>query len=78
MLRQETLSSGLTHTWSSEKKRIRQVETGFLFDDAIDSNLYTYEETDEPITVYEMDATDADYQAALNELGVRTSDQSGT
>lgn len=37
--------------YSDEGKRIRQVETGIVYDDAIDTIpcKYTYEETNEPI-----------------------------
>lgn len=37
----------LVHTYSDEHKKIRQIETGIVYDDAIDiPNRYTYEETD--------------------------------
>ena len=40
-------SEVLVHTYSDEHKKIRQIETGIVYDDAIDvPNRYTYEETD--------------------------------
>lgn len=38
-------------TYSDEDLRIRQIETGIIYDDAVDviPNKYTYEETNEPI-----------------------------
>lgn len=43
------------HTYSDTGYRIRQVETGIVYDDAVDplSSSYTYEETDELIEVPE-------------------------
>lgn len=41
----------LFRTYSDENFRIRQIETGFVYDEAIDveSASFTYEETDEKI-----------------------------
>lgn len=38
-------------TYSDEGYKIRQIETGIIYDEAIDilESTYTYEETDEPI-----------------------------
>ena len=37
----------LTYTYSDNNKKIRQIETGNIYDDAYDiPNRYTYEETD--------------------------------
>ena len=45
----------LIRTYSDEQLRIRQIETGAIYDEAIDVSpvVYTYEETDEPIEVFE-------------------------
>lgn len=50
--------------------KIRQVETGIVYDDAVDviPCRYTYEATDEPIESEE-DATEQDYVDALHEFG---------
>lgn len=40
-------NQALVHTYSDEHKKIRQIETGIIYDDAYDiPNRYTYEETD--------------------------------
>lgn len=43
----------LYRTYSDENYKIKQIETGFIFDEAIDveSSTYTYEETDELIEI---------------------------
>lgn len=38
--------NGLTYTYSTRKKKIRQIQTGFLFDEAYDVIDYEYEETE--------------------------------
>ena len=45
----------LYRTYSNENFKIRQVETGIIYDEAIDveSSTYTYEETDELISTEE-------------------------
>lgn len=45
----------LYRTYSDESKKIRQVETGAVYDEAIDVDgaEWTYAETDEPIEEYE-------------------------
>ena len=60
----------LYRTYSDESYRIKQIETGFIFDEAIDieNAPYTYEETDIPI---EEEATEQDYLEALAKLGVK-------
>ena len=41
-----TENQPLVHTYSDEHKKIRQIETGSLYDEAYDiPNHYTYEET---------------------------------
>lgn len=55
----------LYKTYSSNGFRIRQVETGHIFDAAIDIApiKYTYEETETLIETYDMD-TNSDYAEA--------------
>lgn len=52
--------------------KLRQVETGILYDDAVDviPCPYTYEETDEPIESVDDEATAEDYENALSDMGV--------
>lgn len=45
----ELLEDGRTHTYSDAGFRILQVDTGIVYDDAVDSVSHTYEETDELI-----------------------------
>lgn len=53
MLRSETVD-GRTHTWSDLGMMIRQVETGTIYEDAVDVHgKYTYVETDIPIEDWE-------------------------
>lgn len=52
MLQSELIENGeRIHHWSDAGLKIRQVETGIVYDDAVDVMpcLYSYEETDEPI-----------------------------
>ena len=54
MIREELIEKGeRIHHWSDLNLKIRQIETGVVYDDAIDvlPCRYTYEETDEPIDV---------------------------
>ena len=52
MIREELIENGerIRH-WSDLNFKIRQIETGIIYDDAIDITpcKYTYEETNEPI-----------------------------
>lgn len=52
-----TLEDGtkLFRSYSDNGMKIRQVETGFIYDEAIDGEFapYTYEDTNEPIEVEE-------------------------
>lgn len=52
MIREEPIENGerVLH-WSDLNLKIRQIETGIVYNDAIDVApcRYTYEETDEPI-----------------------------
>lgn len=60
----------LYKTYSDNNYRIKQKETGNIYDEAIDVEdaPYTYEETDMPIE--EENATEQDYLEALAKLGV--------
>ena len=52
MLQSELIENGeRIHHWSDADLKIRQVETGIVYDDAVDVMpcRYSYEETDEPI-----------------------------
>ena len=51
MIVQETYSENLIRTYSDANMKIRQNETGAIYDEAIDVTpvRYTYTETDEPI-----------------------------
>lgn len=59
----------LFRTYSDKGMQIRKVGTDEVYDEAIDieNAPYTYEETDMPTD----DATEADYQDALREMGVK-------
>lgn len=74
MIVEKQLSPTLVRHYSDRYKMIRQIETGIIYEDAVDivPCRYTYEETDEPIPEVEEDATSEDYEAALNRLGVAT------
>jgi hypothetical protein len=65
----------LNRTFSDAGFYIVQNETGIKYSDAVDVMpcKYTYTETDEPIETIE--ATEADYLNALNELGVKTDEE---
>lgn len=49
MIRTETMADGRIRHYSDLGVKIRQVETGIVYEDAVDSFPYTYEETDELI-----------------------------
>ena len=70
----KTRSDGvnLFRNYSDEGLQIRKVGTDEIYDDAIavEDAPYTYEETDIPIDIPSEDATEADYQSALREMGV--------
>lgn len=69
----------LTRTYSDEGFYILQNETGIEYSEAVDVEgaPYTYTETDKPIEG-DGDATEQDYLAALNELGVQLDEESGS
>lgn len=52
--------------------KIRQIETGAVYDEAVDvlPCRYTYEATDEPIETEDAEATESDYLDALGRFGV--------
>lgn len=64
----------LYRTYSDIHMKIRQVDTGFIYDEAIDieNTPHTYEETDEPIENEFMDPQDA-----LDEIFGGESDEDG-
>ena len=59
----------LNRTYSDKGLQIRKVGTDEVYDEAIDIEdaPYTYEETEIPTE----DASEADYQEALREMGVK-------
>lgn len=59
MIQTEMIGDRIRH-WSNLGFKIRQVETGILYEDAVDiPGLYTYEETDIPIEGEEISAEEA-------------------
>lgn len=58
--------------YSDRGMKLRQIETGNLYDDAVDviPCPYTYEESDEPIESIDDEATAEDYENALSDMGV--------
>ena len=75
MLKVENVSDNLIRHYSDEGKKIRQIETGILYDEAVDvvPCRFTYEETDidaEILIDTDNKATETDYINALEELGV--------
>lgn len=71
MIQTEMIGERIRH-YSDADFKIRQVETGVVYEDAVDivPCPYTYEETDEPIEDHSGEATDEDYMLALASLGV--------
>ena len=70
MIIKETINENLVRHYSDDKKKIRQIETGLIYAEAVDviPCEYTYEEVEElPV---EEEATTADYEEALKSLGV--------
>lgn len=70
----------LYRTYSDNGFYILQNETNIEYEEAIDveNAPYTYSETNKPIPTEpsEEDATEQDYLNALNELGVKTDEES--
>ena len=58
--------------YSDQNVKLRQIETGHLYEDAVDivPCPYIYEETDVPIEDTYEDATVEDYESALSAMGV--------
>lgn len=54
MLVQEIVRNKFIHTYSNIYKKIKQIDTGELYDDALDliGSSHTYEETDQDIEGY--------------------------
>ena len=75
MIVEQILSETRVRHYSDVGMMIRQIETGTLYEDAVDEIpcRYTYEETDEPIPDDGEEAAAEDYEAALARLGVSTS-----
>lgn len=72
MIQSETINNDLIWHYSDARLRIEQVETGKVYDDAVDAIpcVYTYRETNEPIGGEDEDAAEEDYLSALASLGV--------
>lgn len=51
MIIQELIDNNLAYTYSNKGMKIKQIETGIIYDEAVDTLpcRYTYIETDEPI-----------------------------
>lgn len=62
----------LYRSYSDQGFYLLQNETGVEYSEAVDveSSKYTYTETDKPIETADNEATEADYQNALESLGV--------
>lgn len=63
----------LYRSYSDNGMQIQKVGTDELYEEAIDveNANYTYLETDIPVFVEGEEATEADYQAALRDMGVQ-------
>lgn len=61
MIRSEIIDNMVVRHWSDANVKLRQIETGTLWNDAVDilPCAYTYEETDEPLDPVEIDDTEA-------------------
>lgn len=61
MIKSEVYDNMVVRHWSDANVKIRQIETGTLWNDAVDilPCAYTYEETDEPLDPAEIDDTEA-------------------
>ena len=60
MLKTEKLPDGRVRHYSDADMMIRQIETGIVYEDAVDRTplLYSYEETDTPIATEEATVED--------------------
>lgn len=72
MIIEERTDDGRIRHYSDSGVKIRQVETGNVYEDAVDNvaGLYSYEETDMPIDEYVTDADKAEAYDIL--MGVET------
>lgn len=61
MIKSEIYDNTVVRHWSDANVKIRQIETGTLWNDAVDilPCAYTYEETDEPIEEADIDDSEA-------------------
>lgn len=61
MIQAEIIDNMVVRHWSDANMKIRQIETGTLWNDAVDiiPCPYTYEETDIPIDEVDIDAVEA-------------------
>jgi hypothetical protein len=73
MIISKQLENNRIRHYSDSGFRILQNETGIVYDDAVDVMpcRYTYSETEERIESGDIEATEADYQAALAKLVVQ-------
>lgn len=75
MIIKENLNENLVRHYSDKGLKLKQVETGHIYDEAVDlvPCEFTYEEINTPIENTEEDilAENADMKAALNLLGVQ-------
>jgi hypothetical protein len=75
MIKAEKFSETHVKHYSDSGKKIRQIETGRIYDEAVDvvPCRFTYEETDIDAEIFidtDNKATETDYINALEELGV--------
>lgn len=61
MIKSEIIDNTAVRHWSDANVKIRQIETGTLWNDAVDilPCQYTYEETDEPLDPEDIDDAEA-------------------
>lgn len=64
MLYTEILEDGRTHTYSDTYK-IKQLDTGVIYDNAVDTIFHAYKETDIPLE--EKELTDAEFRSIIEE-----------
>ena len=63
MIREEFLTNNLVRHYSDTHKKLRQIETGILYDEAVDvlPCRYTYEESDEEIEIIDEAVLDEEW-----------------
>lgn len=61
MIKSEIIDNMVVRHWSDANVKLRQIETGTLWNDAVDilPCAYTYEETDEPLDPEDIDDAEA-------------------